>query len=53
MIIHLITWAFLIASWTLPRNWFNETTKWRATKTALAGIGTGIALAGLISICLQ
>ena len=50
MILNLITWAFLIASWTLPRNWFNETTKWRATKTALAAVATGIALAGLISL---
>lgn len=50
MIIHLITWAFLIASWSIPQRWFKDVTKWRATKTALAGIGTGIALAGLISI---
>ena len=50
MILNILGWAFIIASWILPRKLFNETTKWRATKTALAGIGTGIALAGLISI---
>ena len=50
MILNLITWAFIIASWILPRNWFNETTKWRATKIALAAIATGIAIGGLISI---
>lgn len=50
MIIHLFTWAFIIASWTLPQSWFNTENKWRAAKIALAAIATGIALAGLISI---
>ena len=50
MIIHLFTWAFIIASWSLPENWFENENKWRATKIALAAVATGIALAGLISI---
>ena len=50
MILNLITWAFIIASWTIPQRWFKDVTKWRATKIALAAIATGIAIGGLISL---
>ena len=50
MIIHLLTWAFIIASWVLPRSWFKTENNWRATKLALAGFATGYGLAGLISL---
>lgn len=50
MIIHLFTWAFIIASWSLPRNWFKDENKWRGTKIALAAIALGNAIGGLISL---
>jgi hypothetical protein len=53
MIIHLVTWAFIIMTMVLPQTWFTNRTHWRLTRTILAAIATGVAIGGLISLIVK
>ena len=50
MIIHLLVWAFIIASWTLPQKWFSKENKWRGTRLALSALACGIAIGAFLKI---
>jgi hypothetical protein len=50
MIIHLLVWAFIIASWTLPQKWFSSENQWRAARLSLSGLACGIAIGEFLKI---
>lgn len=50
MIVNILGWALIIASWTVPQKWFENENKWRATRITCAGIACGLFTGALLNM---
>lgn len=49
MVVNLVGWACIIASWTIPQKWFSNQNKWLGTRLAFAAYACGLFIGAILN----